>query len=334
MAKLAVSIVNHNSVEPLRACLRSVLDGAADLAPQVCVVDNLCEQPARAMLRTEFPAVRVLENTRTLGFGANHNQVLRRELDACEFVLLLNPDTALPPGAIHRMLAIMDSHPSVAICGPQLVDPAGTAIPPLRRFLSWPREAFYLSLHLSNANPSPGLWAWLDRGARLARRSQSKAPAEREDASGSAAAMDEPLRQAVSGACMLVRTAALRAMGLFDERFFMYFEDVDLCLRAWSHGWQVAFLPSVQVMHLGGYSTAPRYHDYLGVYVQSCLYLYRKHRGRWAERGLRAWIAAVAIANIPRWSATYVLQPQRRAEIAPWLLFSAQTFMRFAHNRQ
>ena len=127
---------------------------------------------------------------------------------------------------------------------------------------------------------------------------------------------------------MLVRTAAVHEIGLFDERFFLYFEEIDLCLRAWRHGWQVAFLPDVEVMHTGGYSTAPRYHVYQEFYVQSCLYLYRKHRGFWAEQGLRAWISTVAFANTLRWSWLYALQPQRRPDIAPWLTLSARLVRR------
>ena len=131
------------------------------------------------------------------------------------------------------------------------------------------------------------------------------------------------MRQAVSGACMMVRTAALREIGLFDERFFLYFEEIDLCLRAWQRGWQVAYLPGIQVVHTGGFSTAPRFHSYLRIYLRSCLYLYRKHRGAWAERGLRAWIKLVGLGNVVRWAVLYLVRPRRRDEIAPWLKFSA-----------
>ncbi len=237
MAELAISIVNHNSVDPLRRCLHSVLESTADLDAEIYVVDNLCEQPARAMVRAEFPTVRVLENSRTLGFGANHNQVLRRTVDRCEYVLLLNPDTVLPPGAIRRMVDYLAAHPTVAICAPQLVDEAGAATPPLPKFLSLPRQALYFSLHLSNANPSPGFWALLGRLGRLAQRDRpfAQEPGGEGTDGDLAAPSGEQLRQAVSGACMLVRTATLRDVGLFDERFFMYFEEIDLCLRAWRH---------------------------------------------------------------------------------------------------
>jgi hypothetical protein len=324
MAELAISIVNHNSVDPLRRCLRSVMESTADLGAEIYVIDNLCEQPACAMVRAEFPSVRVLENSHTLGFGANHNQVLRRTVDRCEYVLLVNPDTVLPPVAIHRMVDYLAAHPAVAICGPQLVDEAGAVTPPLRKFLSLPREALYLSMHLSNANPSPSFWALLNRVAGLAQRTKLLArKAEGITDGDGPAPSGEQLRQAVSGACMLVRTASLHEIGLFDERFFLYFEEIDLCLRAWRHGWQVAFLPDAEVMHIGAYSTAPRYHAYQEVYVQSCLYLYRKHRGFLAAQSLRAWISTVALANTLRWSWLYALQPQRRSDIAPWLTLSA-----------
>jgi GT2 family glycosyltransferase len=276
------------------------------------------------MLRAEFPAVTVLENTATLGFGANHNQVLQRTMDRCQFVLLLNPDTVVPAGAISGLVDYLEAHPQVAICAPQLVDEAGVATPPLRRFLSWPREAVYLSLHISNSNGSPRFWALLNRATG---RSASSQPGDGrtggETVGDLAAPAEGQMRQAVSGACMMVRTAALREIGLFDERFFLYFEEIDLCLRAWQRGWQVAYLPGIQVVHTGGFSTAPRFHSYLRIYLRSCLYLYRKHRGAWAERGLRAWIKLVGLGNVVRWAVLYLVRPRRRDEIAPWLKFSA-----------
>ena len=129
MLDLVISIVNHNSVEPLRACLRSVLVGDAGLTCDVYVVDNLCENRAESMLREEFPQVKVLVNSHTLGFGANHNQVLRQTANNARYVLILNPDTVVSNGAISYMVGFMDSHDRVGICGPRRLMHMDTPLP-------------------------------------------------------------------------------------------------------------------------------------------------------------------------------------------------------------
>ena len=325
MSDLVISIVNHNSVDPLRNCLQSVLAScditeSAGIAPcDIFVVDNLCENRAHDMIVKEFPHVNIIVNSRVLGFGANHNQVLERNLNNSKFVLVLNPDTILLPGAMAHMLEFMDSHEKVAICGPRLHDAQGVAKEPIRKALFLRRDAILLGLYVLGI--SSRVFGQILLLSRWLRRRPSAETTEPE----SITSAQEPMAlfcEGVDGACMLIRSEMLRKVGLFDERFFLYYEETDLCLRAIQNGWQIAFLPGAEVFHSGGYSTKPQYHANLTIFARSCLAFYHKHQGSRAVWVLRIQVFGAAIANLIRWTVYYAVLPSRRREAAAWLAFS------------
>ncbi|MEQ1897244.1 MAG: glycosyltransferase family 2 protein [Vicinamibacterales bacterium] len=264
-ARLSIVIVSYNTRVDLERCLRSLLDTPPAIALDVVVVDNASQDGSAVWVRANCPAVQLVEAGANLGFARANNLGIRAA--ASELVLLLNSDTVVPPGAIDRMVGVLDGRPGVAALGPRLIDGAGNPE------LSW------------GSMISPAV-EW--RQKRLmqglaAREAWALASVER-------LSREERVVDWVSGACLLVRRAAAEAVGLLDERFFMYTEDVDFCASLRAQGGQILFTPAAEVIHLRGRSaaTAPaatnlRYH-------QSHLAFYRKHLPRWAPL-LRLYLA-------------------------------------------
>ena len=198
----------------------------------VTVVDNASSDGSVELIRTEFGWVRLIENGRNVGFGAAHNQVLRRA--AARYWLVLNSDAAPAPGALHTLVAFMDAHADVAVAGPCLRHPDGTVQPSRRRFPS--RATLFMeSTQVQRF--------WPDN--RVLRRFYVR---------------DRPddVAQEVdwlAGACLCIRASAAREVGLFDERFFMYSEELDWCRRFKAAGWRVAYVPEAEVTHIEGGSS-------------------------------------------------------------------------------
>lgn len=324
MLDLVVSIVNHNSVEPLRVCLRSIFADGLNINFQVYVVDNACESRAEPMLRKEFPQVKVIANSQTLGFGANHNQVLKRIITNSRYALILNPDTVIPDGTIQHMVEFMDLHPSVAICGPKLTNEHGMEKLPGRKALSLWKDAVLLGMYILGmpANVFDQVVSWW---RRLQSPFRIATQAEVEGFLGaSRQQVEAQFCEWLNGACMLARMETLSQIGLFDERFFLYFEERDLCVRARLRGWKIAYLPTVNVVHSGAYSTRQQYHRYLNVFAKSCLLFYHKHAGSVASWVLRLFILCVVVVNLLQWSVRYAFQPSSRRNASEWLAFSRQ----------
>ncbi len=264
-ARLSVVIVSYNTRADLERCLRSLRDTPPAIPVDVVVVDNASGDGSPGWVRANCPAVRLLEAGDNLGFARANNLGIRAT--ASELVLLLNPDTVVPPGAIDRMVNALDRHPGVAALGPRLIDGAGNPE------LSW------------GAMISPAA-EWRQKRVMhgLAMR-EAAALAEVDRLS-----REERVVDWVSGACLLVRRAAAEAVGLLDERFFMYTEDVDFCASLRARGGQILFTPAAEVIHLRGRSAATAPAATNVRYRQSHLAFYRKHHPRWAPL-LRLYLA-------------------------------------------
>jgi N-acetylglucosaminyl-diphospho-decaprenol L-rhamnosyltransferase len=254
LPELAIVIVSFNVKGDLEACLRSLeADGARSRT--IVVVDNASSDGSAAMVRTTFPDVRLIERDVNLGFARANNLGIRATTS--EYVLLLNPDTIVPPGAIVRLVEALASDPDAAAAGPRLVDAEGR-----------PELSFGWTIGPLGELRQKVLGACYARGVGLAVRrvehwTRRSGP-----------------REWVSGACLLVRRRDLDAVGLLDERYFMYTEDVDLCVAFRQRGRRVLFVAEVEVQHLRGRSAAtnPRL-DRLR--RQSQLAYYEKHHPRW-----------------------------------------------------
>ena len=252
---LLILIVSWNTRDLLRDCLRSI---QADTHPDwdVLVIDNASTDDSVAMVRREFPAVRLIENAVNSGYASANNQGLRAS--TAPYALLLNSDTIATPDAIHGLVAFMDAHPEAAAVSPRLLRADGTAQP--FAFGGDPTLSYLLRRGALRITTGRYLHDWATA------RTQSV--------------------DWVSGACMLVRRTATEQVGLLDEGFFMYFEDDDWCLRMRRAGWKVYYHPDQAIVHLGGRSLArnPRAQT---AYEASLRYFYRKHYGPLASLVLR-----------------------------------------------
>jgi N-acetylglucosaminyl-diphospho-decaprenol L-rhamnosyltransferase len=259
MPRLSVIIVTYNSVNDLDACLTSLTGNSAPVTDhEIVVVDNASADGTAAYLRDRWPGVRLIEAGRNLGFAAGNNVGIRQTFG--ELVLLLNPDTIVPRGAIDRLVAALDARPSAAIVGPRIVDRQGRAELSFGRMISPLVELRQKVLVAGNDRGWPFIGHVVERMTARPRRVDW-----------------------VSGACLLIRRADLEAVGLFDERFFMYTEDVDLCAAVRARGRDVLFEPSAQIIHLRGRSVARAFSATQSAYRRSQIAFYGKHHPRWVK---------------------------------------------------
>jgi GT2 family glycosyltransferase len=229
---LSVSVVSYRTPALLRRCLEALRGERASLALDVTVVDNASGDGTLEMLGAEFPWVTVIANARNVGFGAAHNQALRQARG--RYWLVLNSDAAPAPGALRALVGFLDAEPDVAVAGPRLVFPDGSVQSSRRRFPS-PVTLFLESTQLQRF--------WPDNAVLRRYYVQDRSDEEPQDVDW------------LVGACLCVRAAAARQVGLFDERFFMYSEELDWCRRFRRAGWRVSYVPSAKVVHLEGGSS-------------------------------------------------------------------------------
>lgn len=260
---VSVVVVNWNTAELLGPCLGSLAaDVEAGTVGEVIVVDNGSTDGSRDVLAREWPGVRVVANTENRGYQAANNQGMR--IARGEHLLLLNTDAMLQPGCLALLLAAMRSDPRTAVVGPRLVYADG-------RFQRWTAgsapslsSAAASFLMLDRVAPRAGIWIGRD--------------------------VDVPFEPHwVSSACMLVRRSMLDEVGLMDETFFAYMDDVDLCARARAAGWTVRYEPRTSATHLMGRSTQQAGGGASPLALRGLLRYYALSHGRsatWAMQGI------------------------------------------------
>ncbi len=263
--RLTVVIVSYNTKADLARCLGSLRGTPPDVPLQIVVVDNASRDGSAALVREQYPDVRLIEPGDNLGFAKANNLGIRATTS--ELVLLLNSDTVVPPHAIDRLVAALDRTPAAAAAGPRLIDGAGNPE------LSWGQMISPAAEWRQQA-----LMRALARGDAAARATVERLSRE------------ERTVDWVSGACLLVRRAAADAVGLLDERYFMYTEDVDFCAALRAQGDTILFAPSSEVIHLRGRSAATAPAATNARYRESHLAFYRKHHPHWVP-ALRLYLA-------------------------------------------
>ncbi|HOC20873.1 MAG TPA: glycosyltransferase family 2 protein [Anaerolineae bacterium] len=232
---LGIVIVNYNTCELLRRCLETVF-ASVGVMFRVCVVDNASPDESAAMVAQEFPQVMLIANTENVGYPTANNQGLRAlgfEGDgatAPRYALLLNPDTELPSDALQQVVALMEARPELGALGPKLVRPDGSLDLACRRSFPSPEVSFYRMVGLSRLFP---------QSRRFGRYNLTYLDPDEE------AEVDS-----VVGAFMLVRREAIVQVGLLDESFFMYGEDLDWAFRIKQAGWRILYTPQVTVLHV------------------------------------------------------------------------------------
>lgn len=268
----SVIIVSYNTCDVLRDCLNSLYIASGEHAVEVIVIDNASRDDSADMVEQAFPQVKLVRSTTNLGFAAANNVGFR--LATGRYIVLLNPDAQLDAKAFDNALHFMDATPQAGMAGGRLVDRLGTDQPSARLFPSLLNELLVIS-GLAARFPHSRLFGRFDRGW-----------AEPDEA----AQVDW-----VPGAFAIIRHDVLRAVGGFDERFFLYYEEVDLCRRFHAAGWQIWYRPDIVVHHLGGESSKTVENvefsssgSQLVLWrMRSALLYYRKHHGR-----LGAWLLA------------------------------------------
>ncbi|NDJ63138.1 MAG: glycosyltransferase [Chloroflexi bacterium] len=265
MHDLGIVILNWNTRDYLKRCLETVLASTGAFTLRVIVVDNASSDDSAALVRTEFPSVELIESATNDGYSCGNNLGLRAlgyhgagavDAAAPRYALLLNPDTEVPPDAFAQMVAFMDSRPEIGVAGPKLVLLDGSLDKACRRSFPTPMTAAY---HYS------GLAKVFPHSPRFARYNMTYLDPDQETEVDS-----------VVGAYMQIRREAIEAVGLLDEIFFMYGEDLDWAYRIKAAGWTVVYNPRVVVKHVKR-AASRRSQKAQFEFWRAMLIFYRKH---------------------------------------------------------
>ncbi len=224
---LTIVIVNYNSGDLLKECLKSIYASGMKRSFRIHVLDNCSSDGSPEMLAKTFPDLTLTRNAHNVGFGRANNQVLRSVSDT-RYFLALNPDIVVTPGSLDFMCTYMDEHPTVGICGCKLLNPDLTLQDSCR---TWPNPLTILLRGLLVEKWYPNGRLFLDYYMRDWDHDEI-------------AEVDW-----VQGSCMMIRREIFPDVEPFDERFFMYYEDVDLAMRTWQAGWKVVYIPDVHMIH-------------------------------------------------------------------------------------
>ena len=268
---ISVVIVSFNTQGELLHCLESLTE-CVRLPIEVIVVDNASQDGTVEALRQHHPRVRLITNRENVGFARACNQGLRAARGP--LWLILNSDTEVRPGAVEALADALERNPKAALAGPRTLNSDGTL-----------QASFGLPLTLV------GEW----RQRRLMRGLRSNSPEALRRLEEAWRAGEEPAW--ISGSCLLARRTALEEAGLFDEGFFLYEEDVDLCLRLRRAGWQILRVSEAEVIHHLGRSMRQVPGLASLEYQRSHLRYYRKHNGPVQTTLLRAWLLASAAGS-------------------------------------
>ena len=276
MIRLSVIIVSYNVKYYLEQCLLSVLQASQGISTEVWVVDNASTDGTMEYLRPRFPQVHFLCNSTNKGFSAANNQAIR--LSQGEYVLLLNPDTIVGEDVLDGCVNFLDAHPQAGATGVRMLHSDGSFAPESRRGVPTPFTSFCKMSGLCSLFPYSTTFGryymrYLD--------------------------VDKPNQiEIISGAFNMIRRASLSQIGLLDERFFMYGEDIDLSYRLLLAGWENWYLP-LNILHYKGESTKKNSFRYVHIFYNAMLLFFNKHYGKhYRMLGLLIKLAVCARAGL------------------------------------
>jgi N-acetylglucosaminyl-diphospho-decaprenol L-rhamnosyltransferase len=272
--ELSIIVVNYNTAHLLEEMFAAVEAAIGSLSVQAIVVDNASRDHSVALLRERYPGVELIANAENVGFGRANNQALARARG--RYLLLLNTDAFVSAGGIERTVRYLDANPDVSVLGVRLVGRDG-GLQPSCRYFPTPWNEFLVRTGLDR----------LFRGARLV-----------DDMSWDHASVREC--DWVPGCYLLLRKDVVDRIGLFDPRFFLYYEEVDHCRAEKVAGGKVVYFPDTTVVHIGGESAksdaelTPGSRQISALQIESALLYYRKHHGL---AGLWLGIVLTAVAD-------------------------------------
>jgi O-antigen biosynthesis protein len=252
---ISIIIVNYNVKEFAANLLESLEKAKSRFRLEIFLVDNASSDGSVSYLKRRYPHVTYIENRDNTGFGKANNQAIRRAKGT--YTLLINPDTIVRQDTLEIMYRHMESHPETAAAGCKMLNPDGTFAFESRRSVPTPMTALWKILGLTRLFPRSKRFSAYYMGAK-----------------------DENLQSRVpvlSGAFMFFRTGVLREADGFDERFFMYGEDIDLCYRVRQMGWEIDYVPETSIIHYKGESTKKENLDYVVTFNKAMYLFFRKH---------------------------------------------------------
>lgn len=282
--KLSIVIVNYNVRHYVEQCLLSVEKALSGVCGEVFVVDNNSSDDSVAYLKSRFPWVRYMVNTENVGFSRANNQAIREARG--EYVLLLNPDTFVGESTLRECIDFMDSHPKAGMCGVGMLKVDGSFAPESRRGVPTPFVAFTKMSGLGSLFPKSRLFG---RYYMQYLNKQSINPIE-----------------IVSGAFMFVRKRALDQVGLLDESFFMYGEDIDLSYRVLQAGYQNYYLPT-HILHYKGESTKKDTLKYVNAFHKAMIIFFKKHYGHYSF----IYSIPITLTIVMKGAISYLVQKMR-----------------------
>jgi GT2 family glycosyltransferase len=261
--KLSVIIVNYNVKYFLEQALLSVQKACRNIQAEVFVVDNNSVDDSVQMVKTKFPNVNLIVNNNNPGFSIANNQAIR--LSKGEYVLLLNPDTVVEEDTFEKCINFMDAHPKAAGLGVKMIDGSGNFLPESKRGFPSPKVAFFKTFGLSRLFPKSRLFnhyhlGYLDKN-------------------------DTHEVEVLAGAFMFLRKSVLDKIGLLDEAFFMYGEDIDLSYRIIQAGYKNYYFADTTIIHYKGESTKKGSLNYVKAFYNAMIIFARKH-----FKGEKAWL--------------------------------------------
>ena len=253
--KLSVIIVSYNVKHFLEQCLHSVRAAIAGIDTEILVVDNASVDGSVKMVKEKFPEVICIANDDNPGFAKANNQAIRQSKG--EYVLLLNPDTIVETDTFAKIIAFMESHPDAGGLGVKMVDGTGRFLPESKRGLPTPLVAFYKIFGLSRLFPKSKTFNKYHLGYLDKDKTHQV--------------------EILAGAFMLMRKSVLDKIGLLDEAFFMYGEDIDLSYRIIKGGYQNYYYPDARIIHYKGESTKKGSLNYVFVFYNAMIIFAQKH---------------------------------------------------------
>ena len=221
---LSISIVNWNTKDFLKQCLKSIYENTSRVDFEIFVVDNGSRDGSKEMVKEEFPNLCLIENKENLGFAKANNQVIKKAKG--KYFLLLNSDTKILNQALDKMVDFMDKHPQAGTCGCRLLFEDKTLQPSCKRFLNL-YTAFFLDTFLGSIFPK------VEQRHRMSSFRYNKVEE-----------VEQPM-----GSALMLRMETIKDIGLMDERFFLFFEEVDWCCRIKKKGWKIYFTPDAEIIH-------------------------------------------------------------------------------------
>jgi GT2 family glycosyltransferase len=293
MIELSFIIVSWNAKSYLQKCVESIISKSGTCEKEIIVVDNASTDGSDELIREKYQQVVLIRNEANLGFAKANNIGIRRSRG--KYVLLVNSDVEVLEGCIEHLILFMEQHPEIGMLGPQIIDANGNL---QRSCMAFPTlwNAFCRALALDTIFPKVKIF-----GGNLMAFWQHDTVREVD---------------VINGCFWLVRREALNQVGLLDERFFIYAEDIDWCKRFWNAGWKVVFVPQAQSVHYGGASSSQAPVRFSVEMHRANLQYWKKHHGRAAQAGFLTITGLHHMIRLMGGLMLYTIKPEKRTSAA------------------